>query len=369
MIRKISKYLAIAGAVLVIGLPCSALLYRAYRQHEVGEERDIRSPHGIASLERVSIGGIGQWIEVRGENVNNPILLWIHGGPGIAFIPLAGAFQGPLEKSFTVVQWDQRGAGKTYASNDQELQRATMNLVQMEQDTLQVVNYLRNRFHREKIFVLGHSWGSVLGLWLAHEHPELIYAYAGVGQFINTRQNREAVYRDTLARARDHRNEQAVRDLEGVAPYPPPDLSFRGDSIVNRWAEELLGPPADGAGFTNVKRLLLDLVSAPEYSLADDYAFVRGQQMSLNVILPQLTDLDLAKLGLDFRAPIFFLEGREDPFCRPSLIWEYNKAIRAPQHEFIWFENAGHFPFFDQRQQFADQLTQRLLPLARASPE
>jgi pimeloyl-ACP methyl ester carboxylesterase len=172
------------------------------------------------------------------------------------------------------------------------------------------------------------------------------------------------MYRDVLAAARERRNQNAIKDLESVAPYPPPRLSFRKDSIVNQWAGELLGPHSRQPEFTNIKRLLLDLVSAPEYSLGDDYAFVRGQQLSLNVFLPQLTDLDLTKLGLDFRTPVFFFEGRQDPFCRPSLIWEYNKTIRAPQKEFIWFETAGHFPFFDERQQFADELDNRVLPLA-----
>jgi pimeloyl-ACP methyl ester carboxylesterase len=106
------------------------------------------------------------------------------------------------------------------------------------------------------------------------------------------------------------------------------------------------------------------VLSAPQYSLADDYGFVRGMQLSLNVFLPQLVSLDLNTLGLEFRTPIFFFEGRQDPFCRPSLIWEYSQVIRAPQKEFIWFDNAGHFPFFEERQKFTDQLFQRVLPLA-----
>jgi len=236
----------------------------------------------------------------------------------------------------------------------------------MEQDTLEVVNYLRRRFKREKIFVLGHSWGSVMGLWLAHEHPDLIYAYVGVGQLLNTKQNQAVMYQDALQEARSRHNEQAVKDLESLWPYPPSGDSFRQDSTVNTWAAELLGPPANGAAFTDVRRLLSDVVSAPEYSLADDYAFVRGIQFSLDVFLPQLTNLDLNKLGLEFRAPILFLEGRQDPFCRPSLIWKYSQAIKAPRKEFIWFDNAGHFPFFEEKQKFADQLFQRVLPLAAA---
>ena len=364
MIRRTLKYVGITVACLLVVVPASALLCRAYLQHAAAEKYAIRSPNGIASLERVPIGGIGQWIQVRGEDVGNPILLWVHGGPGMAFIPLAGAFQRPLEKHFTVVQWDQRGAGKTYASNDRDLQRTTMNVSRMEQDAVEVVNYLRHRFHRDKIFVLGHSWGSVLGLWLAHEHPGLIYAYVGVGQLLNLKQNQAVIYKDALQEARSRHNEQAVKELESIAPYPPAGLSVGKDSVVNTWSVELLGPPANGAAFADVGRILSDVVSAPEYFLADDFGFVRGVQLSINTFLPQMTNLDLNSLGFEFRAPIFFFEGRRDPFCRPSLIWDYSRAIQAPRKEFIWFENAGHFPFFEERQKFADQLFQRVLPLA-----
>jgi pimeloyl-ACP methyl ester carboxylesterase len=198
-IRKIFKY----GGIAILCLVLALILYRAFLQHKAAKERAITSRAGIDSLEPVRIGGIDQWVEVRGQNVDNPILLVIHGGPGIAFIPLAGAFQGSWEKYFTVAEWDQRGAGKTYASNDKDLQRRTMHVPQMEEDTLDVVNYLRNRFHREKIFVLAHSWGSLLGLWLAHEHPDLIYAYVGVGQVLNPKQNDDVAYRDATASTRN----------------------------------------------------------------------------------------------------------------------------------------------------------------------
>jgi pimeloyl-ACP methyl ester carboxylesterase len=348
----------------VIAVLSSALLYRKYLQHKVAEERAITSANGIDSLEPVRIGGIDQWIEVRGQNVNNPILLFIHGGPGIAFIPLAGRFQYPWEKYFTVVQWDQRGAGKTYASNDTELQRRTMNIPQMQQDTLDVVNYLRNRFKREKIFVLGHSWGSVLGLWLAHEHPELIYAYVGVGQAINMEQNEQVAYQDTLQQARQSHNEQAVKDLEGIAPYPPPNWDLRKTSILRDWERDLLVTPPGTLQFIDTKKILTSIVSAPEYSLADDYGWIHGTQFSLKALVPEVMKVDLSKLGFEFRAPIFFFEGRHDPYCPPSVIWDYSQTIKAPQKEFVWFDNSGHFPFFEERQKFADELVQRVLPLA-----
>jgi pimeloyl-ACP methyl ester carboxylesterase len=364
VIWKILKYVGIAIACVVVAVPSSALLYRKYLQHRVAQERAIRSPNGIDSLEPVRIGGIDQWIEVRGQNVNNPILLFIHGGPGISFVPMASAFQAPWEKYFTVVQWDQRGAGKTYASNDVDVLRRTMNVAQMEQDTVDVVNYLRNRFRRGKIFVLGHSWGSILGLWLAHAHPELIYAFVGTGQAVSFDQNERAGYQETLQAARGRNNQQAIKDLESIAPYPPAIPDFDKTGVLRNWESELLGPPPSDANFTNTKRILTTLISAPEYSLRDDLGWIHGQTFSLRIMFPQMMTLDLTKLGNEFREPIFFFEGRHDPYCPPSVIWDYTETIKAPQKEFIWFENSGHFPFFEEKQKFADELVQRVLPLA-----
>jgi proline iminopeptidase len=347
---------------LVVVLFSLAQLYRKYLQHRVAAERAITSPTGINSLDPVRIGGIDEWVQVRGQNVNNPILLVIHGGPGIAFIPLARSFQGPWENRFTVVEWDQRGAGKTYASNSKDLQRRTMHVPQMEQDTLDVVNYLRHRFHRRKIFVMGHSWGSLLGLWLAHEHPDLLYAYVGVGQVVNPKQNDEVAYRDALQEASNTHNQQAVRELESNAPSP--DVDLRKGQTTENWQAVLLGPPSNGVAFMNMRRLLSDLVSAPEYSLADDFSFPRGQLFSLAILIPQARKVDLTQLGSHFRVPIFFFEGRHDPFARPSLIWSYYQTIQAPHKEFVWFENSGHFPFFEENRTFADELFRRVLPLA-----
>jgi pimeloyl-ACP methyl ester carboxylesterase len=362
-ILKILKYVAITIAGLILVVLSSALLYRKFLQHKNAEQRAIASPNGIDSLEPVSIGGIDQWIEVRGENVDNPILLVIHGGPGIAFIPLAGSFQGPWEKSFTVVEWDQRGAGKTYASNDKDLQKRTMNVSQMEQDTLDVVNYLRKRFQRKKIFVLGHSWGSLLGLWLAHQHPDLIYAYVGVGQVINPEQNEQVAYHDALQEARSSHNEQAVRELQSIAPYPSQNVDLMKGQTAKNWEAALLGPPSNGIAFVDTRRMITSVVSAPEYSLADDFGFFSGQLFSLEILVPQMMKVDLTQLGSDFRVPIFFFEGGHDPYCRPSLVWNYFQTIKAPKKEFVWFDSSGHFPFFEEKHKFADELFNRVLPL------
>jgi proline iminopeptidase len=366
VIKKVLKYGALGIVGLVVVVLASALLYRKYLQHEVSEERAIRSPGGIQSLDAVRIGGIDQWIEVRGQNVNNPILLFIHGGPGVAFIPIAGAFQDPWEKDFTVVQWDQRGAGKTYGSNDRELQRRTMNVAQMQQDTVEVVNYLRTRFKREKIFVVGHSWGSLLGLWLAHEHPEAIYAYVGTGQVVNMERNEGAGYRDALQEARNRHNEKAVQELESLTPYPAAEPDFTKSSTVRNWEAQLLGPPpGSGPAFLDLRRILTGVVSTPEYSLADDYGWMKGQLFALQTLFGGVMKMNLETLGTDYREPVFFFEGRYDPYCRPQPVLDYSLAMKAPQKEFVWFENSGHFPFYEEREKFRQELVERVLPLAK----
>jgi len=364
LLKKILKYTALTAAALLVLLPASALLSRARLQHKVAERRAIHSPRGIDTLDAVPIGGISQWIQVRGQNVDNPILLFIHGGPGIAFIPLSGSFQDPWEQFFTVVQWDQRGAGKTFARNNRDLQRRTMNVAQMESDSLEVANYLRQRFHRDKIFVVGHSWGSVLGLWLAHEHPGLIYAFVGVGQMVNMQQDDQLAYRDALAQAQQRNNPKALHDLESIAPYPPSQFDFSKEQTARHWEGILLGPPLGSGSFTDLRRLLTDLISTPEYSLRDDLGFVQGQAASIEIFAPQVAKIDLTQLGSGFSAPIFFFEGRRDPYCRPALIERYAGSISAPRKQILWFENSGHFPFFEEKDAFTRALVQQLLPLA-----
>jgi pimeloyl-ACP methyl ester carboxylesterase len=365
---RILKYVGRAALGLFLVVLFFAFPYRWYLQHRIAEGRAIRSSGGIDSLVSVRIGGIDQWIHVRGQNVNNPILLFIHGGPGVAFIPLAREFQGPWESHFTVVQWDQRGAGKTYATNDTDLQRRTMTVAQMEQDALDVVNHLRNRFKRDKVFVLAHSWGTVLGLWLAHEHPDIIDAYVGVAQVVNGKLNDKTAYEDVLEMARTRRRVEAIRDLESIQPYPPSDVDLRKSSIAQSWQAELLGPPAGRPRYLDMRRILSTLLSAPEYSLGDVYGFTRGQLFSLEVLLPEVRKVDVATLGTDFRVPVFFFHGRHDPYFCFALIEKSAETITAPQRELVWLEHAGHFPFFEDQQEFTDELFRRLLPLANRRP-
>jgi proline iminopeptidase len=361
-IKRVLKFLGLFVLGTIAAVLCAAALYRYMERGAIARSRAIHTADGIESMEQVPVGGIGQWIEVRGESAKNPVLLFIHGGPGSAFMPVAREFQGPWEKYFTVVQWDQRGAGKTYSSNDREIQRRTMNLAQMNADTLEMTNYLRKRFGREKIFVLGHSWGSILGLRLAHDHPELLYAYIGVGQAVNSWDNEAVLYKDSMAEAQRTQNKKAIAELTSIAPYPSANITFQQIQTMRQWSGALIGPQGTDDSWMGPKALML----APEYSLKDDVGWFRGLFLSVDTLLPDLSKMNFADLGYDYQGPIFFLEGRHDPYTPSSVAKDFFDKMNDPQKQFAWFEKSGHFPFAEEPQQFTDVLVQRLLPLAQA---
>jgi len=361
-IKKLLKYLglfAISAVVIVLG---AAAVYRYFERRAIAQGRTIHTADGIDILEEVPIGGIGQWIEVRGESAKNPILLFIHGGPGSAFLPVARAFQESWENYFTVVQWDQRGAGKTYSSNSRDAVRPTMNIERMHADTLEMVNYLRKRFGQDKIFVLGHSWGSILGLRLAHDHPELLHAYIGVGQAISSRDNETVLYQESLAEAQRTQNQKALKDLKAIAPYPSANVTFEQIRTVRQWSGALIGPQGTDESWMGEKAIFL----APEYSLADDVGWFRGIFFSVDTLLGDLSKVNFADLGYDYRGPIFFMEGKHDPYTPSSIAKDFFDKMNDPDKHFVWFEKSGHFPFSEEAQRFTDTLVQQVLPLAHA---
>jgi pimeloyl-ACP methyl ester carboxylesterase len=175
--------------------------------------RGLTLPIFVSLLLAISINGIQQWINVRGKDTRNPILLLLHGGPGSPETPYNWTFQTPWEDFFTVVEWDQRGAGKTYALNDPDKIAPTMTVPKMLSDTEQVIEYLRRTYRKQKIILVGHSWGSVLGVLIAQKHPDWLYAYVGVGQWVNTQKSEREAYAFSLSEARANNNAEALKEL------------------------------------------------------------------------------------------------------------------------------------------------------------
>ena len=203
-------------------------MLRTYRQHVTAEQLAIHAPHGIEEAMYVKIGGIDQWVQIRGQDRNNPVLLCLHGGPGATWLPLTAVFA-PWEKDFTVVQWDQRGAGKSLEASGASIS-STMSIGRMADDGIELAELLRARLKKDRIIVLGHSWGSILGVHMALQRPDLFYAYVGTGQVARMTESQQISYAHLLEKARAANDKNAVRALEGIGP--PPFDSIRKAAVV-----------------------------------------------------------------------------------------------------------------------------------------
>lgn len=328
----------------------------------IANARKIVSDNGVQELLEIPVDGTRQWISVRGRDRNNPILLMIHGGPASPEMPTSWWFQGDWEDYFTVVQWDQRGSGKTYDANDPALIQPTLSLDRIVADAADVVQYLRSRYGKKKIFVLGHSWGSLVGLELAHEHPEWLYAYIGMGQVINGRLGEHVGYETTLRIAEAKGNAKAVAELKSIAPYPDADGSLPLEKINKErtWSVAFGGLTW---GRTNLD-YYSDLAEfAPEYTDADVAAIDKGSRLSLGPLLPYLANFDYSNV-LEWRCPIVIFAGRHDFTTPSSVVADWFARIHAPTKKFIWFENSAHMIMVEEPGRVLVHLVEDVRPLA-----
>jgi proline iminopeptidase len=324
------------------------------------ENRRIVSDRGVEESTTIEIGGIMQAISIRGRDTRNPILLVLHGGPGSPEMPHAFTFQSPWEDYFTVVEWDQRGSGKTYAANDPARLTGTLTIARMSADAVELTDYLRNRFHKQKIFLLGHSWGSILGATVADEHPELLYAYIGVGQEVNVQHGEELGFKATLAAAQADHNEQALRDLAALAPYPGDKTNFQSVSLERKWLEYYGGLAWRRHGFNWVANTW---ELSPDYTQAEVDAISKGSLFSAMQLLPQLAAFNLDHVT-SFRCPIFIFTGRHDLSVSHELAAQWYAKLHAPQKELVWFENSAHLPMLEEPGRFLLHLVTDVRPIA-----
>lgn len=323
------------------------------------DARRIQVPRGIEELKAVEIGGVRQWISVRGRDRRNPILLFIHGGPGTPEMPTSWSYQSPWEDYFTVVQWDQRGGGKTEASTGGAVAAPAVNVARMGSDGEEIVAYLRKTYGKAKIFVLGHSWGTVIGLSLAQRHPDWLHAYIGMGQVIYGPDNERLSYEFALRQARDRGNQQALKELEALAPYPGPPGSLSVAKIVTerKWVTQFGGLTWGRSDFDyeeNLKRL------SPEYTDAD---LAADSGATLVQLLPELGGIDFRSVR-SLKCPTFILAGRYDYQTPSAIAAEWLGNLDAPRKQIFWFEHSAHMIQQEQPGKLFIHLVRDIRPLA-----
>jgi pimeloyl-ACP methyl ester carboxylesterase len=315
----------------------------------------IATPQGIDEARYVPVGGIEQYISIRGEDRDNPVILFLHGGPGDVTNPWGYLAFRPWLKYFTVVQWDQRGAGRTLGKSGPEI-APTITVERMVQDGVELAEYLRKSLHKDKLILVGHSWGSVLGLFMAKARPDLFYAFVGTAQVADSTRNYAVAYDDLLKKARALNEQTAIEELRSIGPPPYPDS--RGWGVQRKWSNlfehaDLFISGMFGAGLT-----------APGYTWADINDWTAGQNLSGQQLIPQIAKLDLKALGGQFALPIFVIQGAEDFTTPTSLAKALVTAIRAPRKEFVTIPGAGHFAVFMKSDEFLRELVARVRPLA-----
>ena len=276
----------------------------------------IVTPNGIQETFEATLGGARQVVNVRGADRDNPILLFVHGGPGAVEMPIAWSFQRPWEDFFTVVQWDQRGAGRSYELDDPAALAPTLTLERYRDDAIELIELLRQKYGKRKIILLGHSWGSLLGLSVAAKRPDLLYAYVGMGQMIDVRENERVGMAWTLAQARARGNIQAVAEIERLSPYP--DAGPFTIDAADGWRKWAIPYGAIAAGRADANFYLRAPHLSPEYTTADLKAWDDGSLFTVTTLWPRLADKSLAAVD-HIGTPVIMLLGRQD-YMTPSSI-------------------------------------------------
>ncbi len=301
------------------------------------------NPNCIDTIEAIDIGGIKQWVSLRSDDTSNPIILFLHGGPGTAQIALARKTQKTLEKDFIVVNWDQRGAGKSYSS---KLKVEDMRIERFVLDAIELVQYLLQRFGQEKLLLVGHSWGSVIGAYVASRHPELLLAYVGIGQVVDMARGELLSYQFTLDEAKRLGNQKAVRELEYIGK--PPYANLKASGIQRKWLDKFGGQTAHGSAI----RLLLKNVTNRDLSFWGFIKLIQGVIFSLKHLENELNKVNLFEDVTEINAPVFFCCGRRDYTVPFELTVEYFEKLKAPKKEMVWFEHSAHLPNFEEPEVF-----------------
>ena len=289
-------------------------------------------PNSIAVLEKVNLGGSEQWITIRGKDVTKPVLLYLGiGGPGAGGFPASALSLKPLEDHFVVVNWDQPGTGKSYNA----VPISTLTVERFVADAHELTQRLRARFHQDKIYVLGLSWGTILGIKLVQQYPDLFYAYIGTGQMVNTTENDRMGYELALRLVTEQGDTATANTLRR---YGPPPYAGAGMALKYAVYNNVLFRYMDSPTLQLV--LLLVPQFAREYGFVDKVNFARGLIESYAVIYPQLRDLDFTTQAAKLGTPIYFLVGRHDVNAMTSLVERYYNMLQAPHKELIWLESA-----------------------------
>ena len=350
---------AFAGGATVGMIALVVGVARPARTAAIRDANGNRVEGSVAELIRVDIGGHDLSMMIRGASTNNPILLYLAGGPGGSELGAMRNHLSALEKDFVVVTWDQRGTGKSYTEIEPT---ATLTFDNAIADTIEVTNYLRDRFGRDKIYLLGQSYGTILGVRAVQQHPELFTAFIGTGQMVSARETDRIFYTDTLAWARATGNNDVVGTLTRLGPPPYSTLLDLETTLANE--HEVY--PYDHSGNSEGQGGFSENFFVPEYTLVEQIHMLGGFLDTFNFIYPQLQDIDFRVDATRLDVPVFFVEGAHEAAGRAKPFAEWYSMLSAPTKDLVMLDTSGHRPLFEQPEDFVAYMVGTVL--AETSP-
>ena len=325
----------------------------------LGKTPPFRGPNGeilpgsIAEIGYQRLGGIDQWVVIRGESLANPPLIFLHGGPGFSEMRVFRHFNAPLEKSFTVAHWEQRGAGKSF---DRKIPKSSMTVEQFIADLDELVEVVLTRVGKTKVAIFGDSWGSALGVLYASRFPEKVSAYVGSGQIGQWPAGEASSYAFALAEAQRLNNRKALKELRAIGPPPHTGSSLWKERTWLQHFEGQLGAKA----LWNMGRIVL---GGPESSIFDLPNLMRGFRFSLDAMWTEVSSLNLMKLVPALQMPVFFFLGHRDDWVPAEVSVAYFDVLVAPSKKLVWFEESGHEPFADEPAKFNAAMVELVRPV------
>lgn len=312
----------------------------------------------ISEKIHVNINGVEQGMFIKSKDSSNPVLLFVHGGPGMPEYWLTERYPTGLEDHFTVVWWEQRGAGLSYSP---DIPATTMTAEQFISDTLEVARYVRQRFGQEKIYLMAHSWGSYIGIQAAAREPELFHAYIGIGQISHQIQSEQLAYEYALGYYKQNNDMNMVRKLEAAPPTMTVPLPADYDALRDEYMHSA------GIGTTRDMNSVITGIFLPswqfrEYTLGEKISLWRGKSFSRNFNLwDEMQVTDLTQQVMELEIPVYFLHGKYDYTCAYPLAKDYFEQLEAPVKGFYTFEESAHSPMFEEPEKVMQILLEDVL--------
>jgi len=349
-ILRLKKTAMFFAVVMILNVGLITLSQLTASTPSIVDENGKTPKNSIAELRELELNGRKQWISLRGWDKNAPVLLFLAGGPGGTQMAAVRHELAELEKHFVVVNWDQPGSGKSYYAEKTKNITAKTYI----QDGHALTEYLKERFSKEKIYLLGESWGSALGIFLVDEYPESYHALIGTGQMVDFAETERMDYAKALEIARSKGDTALIKRLKanGEPPYYGKDVTWKSAVYLNYLSAYMAeNPEIHNPGYNTLRD-----IGSSEYGLLDKINFFRGIINTYNHVYQQLYTIDMRKDYTKLDVPVYFFLGRHDVNAPTVLAEEYMELLDVPDKGIVWFEHSGHSPWINERAKFAEEV-------------